>query len=300
MTPLLESRRVRLPVLLLALLVLPTSVAQSPGSASLTVFTEDPGRAFTPGALEPVTVVVTYSPGQLGRPTPAPTPDRPENTTPTRITFTAKQQPSWVSEVSFDPPEVFIDVPYHNATVASYSRRVNAILRVVPDAPALERESFVVTASAESNGNIPAMTADSAELKLRATVVGILNVSAPESVVLPGGRWTTIVYTVRNEGNSEIVAKLNVTVRPENSQVEFPDTLQLARGETREVEVRVRTPWTAAEFGSLELEATPIVDAEGGTPARREVQVRGESAVPAGALLPLAALAMVALLARRR
>lgn len=287
----------RAPLALAALLLLavPAACAQGPGASALTVFVEDPGRAFTPGALEAVTVQVTYSPGQFGRPAPAPTEDRPENTTPTRITFTAKQQPSWVSEVTFDPEEVFIEVPYHNATVANYARRVTALLRVTQDAPAIERESFVVTASSEPNGNIPAMTADSPDLKFRATTVGVLNVSAPDTVVLPGGRWTSVVYTVRNDGNSEIVAKLNVTVRPENSQVEFPDTVQLARGEVRVIEVRIRTPWTNAEFGSLELEATPIVDSEPGTPSRKEVQVRGESAVP----FPAAVLLLAFLVAAR-
>ena len=288
--------RALLALALLALAVVPTGAAQS--QASLVVFIEDPGGAFAPGSIQPVPVQVTYAPGTFGRPTPSPTQDRPENTTPTRITFTAKQQPSWVTEVTFDPPEVFIDIPVHNVTVASYARRVNAMLRIAPDAPALEREPLVVTASAEANGNIPAMSQDSSEVRFRVGIVVKLNVTGPDTAVLPGGRWTDVLYTVRNEGNSEIVAKLNVTVRPENSQVEFPETVQLARGASQDVEVRIRTPWTNAEFGSLELEATPIVDSEPGTPARKEVQVRGESAVPFPAVGLLLALLVAARLRR--
>ncbi|HUR69028.1 MAG TPA: hypothetical protein VM370_07250 [Candidatus Thermoplasmatota archaeon] len=284
------------PFLMLALLAMPSAAAQLPGvgvvAATLNVFVEDPGRAFIPGTNETVVVIVNYAPQQGGRPAPAPTAEEPENTTPTHIAFAPKTQPAWISSVTFEPPEVFINMKLENATKPTYSARVNAILAVAPDAPALQRESFVVTATADPNGNIQGASQDSPDLKLRATTVGKLNVSADPMLVIHGGRWTTIPYTVRNDGNSPIVAKINVTVRPELSQVEFTDTLELAAGETKIVEVRVRTPWTNAEFGELELEATPIVDGEPGTASRALVEVRGESAVPGawGALAVLGAL----------
>lgn len=263
----------------------------------LAVFVEDPGRAFVPGAEEPVTVVVNYAPGNGARPTPAPTAEKPEATQPTRVLLAVKQQPSWVESVRLEPAEVVLEMPAESVT-GSYRGSAIAYLLVKPDAPALEREAFLVEATAQPNGNIAGKTAVSPEVKLRATTVGLLNVTAEPASIVPGGRWTVVPFEVRNEGNSAIVAKLNVTVRPENSQVEFPETIELARGEARQVDVRIRTPWTAAETGSLELEAVPLVDGEEATPARAEVLVRGQSAVPGA---PVAALVLaLALVARLR
>lgn len=287
-------------LVLLAILLAPTALGQlAVIPVTLTVFIEDPGRAFIPGANESVTVVVNYAPAQGGRPAPAPSADRPEDTMPTRVTFTPKSTPSWITSVTFDPPEVLIYMGV-NRSGGSQGGRTQAILAIAPDAPALERELFTVTATAEPNGNIVGATSESGELKFRATTIGKLNVTAEPVAIIPGGRWTTIPFTIRNEGNSEIVAKVNVTTRPENSQVEFPTTLQLKRDEIRTIEVRLRTPWTGAEFGTLELQAAPILDGEEGPASRAEVDIRGESAVPAtGVPALLAGLAALALLARR-
>ena len=295
--------------LILVLLAAPPALAQVEiVEPQLGVFASDPGRAFVPGTAERVEVVVTYGPGErgMGRQTPAPTPERPEDVRPTRIVLTATTTPSWITNVTFLPSELFVKLQPENGT-RGVTITVPALLNVSPDAPALLREDFAVTATAEPNGNMAGAAATSAPLKLRATTLGVLNVTAQPMAVIPGGRWTVIEFAVRNDGNSDIVAKLNVTVRPENSQVSFRprdadvppgrtlDTLTIPRGETRMVEVRLRTPWTNAEFGPLELEATPIVEGEEGTPARAEVEVRGQSAAPApgaawlvGALLLLA------------
>lgn len=287
------------PLVLLALAALTPLAGAQLGlvQPTLSVFVEDPGRAFTPGALEPLTIVVSYNPSQQGRPTPQPTADRPENSQPTRITLSVKAQPTWVANVTFDPPEILVAMGIEN-TSSSFVHRALAHLGVAPDAPALQREAFIVTATAEPNGNIQGATEDSPELKLRAIMVGKLNVSGEPERVIPGGRWASVPFTVRNEGNSAVVAKVNVTVRPENSQVEFRDTLELARGESKLVEVRVRTPWTNAELGTLELEAAPIVDGEAVNPARFEVALRGQSAVPGLAAGPL--LALLLAIAMRR
>jgi hypothetical protein len=299
--------RARIPrVRLAALLALATlaPLAFSPGALAqaeptLVVYWEDPGSALMPGTEEAVQVRLNYQPGTGGRPAPTPTPDRPEQTQPTRVVITAKQIPSWVTAVRFDPPDLFIQMPFQNLSTAYRSEAI-AYLTVAPDAPALVREVFLITASAEANGNIPAMTAESPpDTRLRAQTLGKVNVTADEVAIVPGGRWTTIPFTVRNEGNSEILAKINVTVRPENSQVEFVDTLQLAHGATQVVEVRLRTPWTNAELGTLELEAVPIVDGEAVAGSRAEVLVRGQSAVPFPGAGALVALVAVLALARR-
>lgn len=286
---------------ILVVLVAPSALAQlALIQPTISVFATDPGKAFTPGAREPVVVVVTYQPGNGGRPTPAPTPDRPEGTAPTRVTLAAKTLPSWVTDITFDPPEILIRMGIENSTRATYSEPATAYLNISPDAPALQREDLVVTATAEPNGNLQGRSAESPPLKLRATTIGKLNVSAEASAPIAGGRWSDVTFQVRNEGNSDIVAKINVTVRPESSQVEFTDTLQLKRGETLPAVVRIRTPWTNAEFGTLELEATPIVEGEEGNAARAEVDVRGASAVPGAPVGALLALLVLAAIARRR
>lgn len=306
---------VRLPfVVLAALLVAPGALAQLPVSPlpppQLTVTANDPGGGgLLPGALTEILVVVNYNPGQSGRPAPAPTAERPEATQPTRITLNASAVPSWVTNVSFDPPELLIYVGVENSSQGtSHRREVIARVNLSADAPAEQREPFVVTASAEPNGNIAGVTAQSQELRLYPRAVGAANVTGAERLVIPGGRWVVVEYTVRNDGNSPIVMRLNVTVRPENSIVSFfpqgmrscedersIESMQLESGAAGIVEVCVRTPWTAAEFGALELEATPIVDGEAATPARWSTDIVGESAVPQAGGLPLAlAIALAA------
>lgn len=291
-----DGRSVRLALLLVLVAFAPLAWAQSAPQTTVGVFTNDPGRAFTPGAEEAVEVVVNYQPANWQRPAPAPSAERPEDVVPTRILLEVKAMPSWVTGVRIEPQEVLAKVQF-NDVAKQYRYVALAYLNVSPDAPALQREELIVTATAEPNGALNGASAESAPLMLRATTVGKLNVTADEMAVLPGGRWTAVPFTVRNDGNSDIVAKLNVTVRPENSQVEFVETLQLKRNETQVVEVRIRTPWTNAELGSLELEAVPIVDGEEAVAARAEVQVRGQSAVPAA---PAALAVLLALALRRR
>lgn len=287
----------RLPlVALVALLAAPSALGQfGLVPSSLGVSASDPGGGgLMPGAITQVGVAVNYDVPRQGRPAPAPTFERPEGTAPTRITLAANAVPSWVTNVTFDPPEFYVYVDVGNATTTSYRRTSIAHLNLSPDAPAQQREPFIVTATAEPNGNIAGATADSPELRLYARVVGVANVSGPERVVLPGGRWSSVEFNVRNDGNAPILMKINVTVRPENSQVEFEDTLQLDANASTMVPVRVRTPWNAAEFGTLELEATPIVDGEAATPSRATVDVLGESAVPGVPVWGLLALLALA------
>ena len=41
-------------------------------------------------------------------------------------------------------------------------------------------------------------------------------------MIVPGGRWTDVPFTVKNLGNGETKMKLNVTARPQDSQVDYP------------------------------------------------------------------------------
>lgn len=294
-----ESMRL---LVLAAILLAPTSLAQVPGGPleppQLTIFVNDPGgTGVVPGTIAILDLVVTYNPPQSARPAPTPSAERPEDMQPTRITLAVASMPSWFDNVTFVPPELLVRMDGPQVS-GSRTLNVRAYANISPHAPANDRQGFVVTATAEPNGAIKGQTAASPDdFRIRARIIGDLNVTAEPSLIVPGGRWTTIPVTVRNDGNSPIVAKINVTVRPENSQVEFLGTLQLADNETKVIDVRLRVPWTNAEFGILEVEAVPIVDGEEGDAARAEIAVRGESAVPFPT--PLLVLAMLGALAFR-
>lgn len=293
-----------LPALVLAALLAPAALAQLPVGGgpvqSLTsVSVDDPGRALQPGKFELVLVIVNYRWNAGGTPAPGPDPSRAENDTqPTRVTLAVKQLPSWVANATFDPPELLMivepPVPGNSGTASSV---VDLVLGIAPDAPALQREEIVVTATAEPNGNIAGSSGESPPVKLRGAVIAKLNVTSEPSKIVPGGRWTPMPFTVRNVGNTELKVKLNVTARPQDSQVEYPETVTLPRNGSAVVEVRLRVPWTGAETGIVELEATPLTEDESGTPARASIEVLGQSAVPVPG--PLLALLAAWLLAKR-
>lgn len=288
-------------VALVATVAMPPASAQlpagpSPGQTTLIVSLLDPGFGFPPGGSGDVQVLVTYQWPNGAAPQPSPTPEVAENTTPTEITLTAKQLPSWVESATFVPEKLYAKIPLDKqATASSTSLAANVTLKIRPDAPALTREDLVVAGDSSANGNLAAAHGESAPIKLRVAPVGKVNVTSAPQAIIPGGRWTTITYQVKNEGNTDLVAKLNVTVKPENSEVEFPKSLTLAKNSTVPVEVRIRTPWTNAELGTLTLEAIPIVDGTDGKTSSFDVDVRGESAVPF--LGPVGLLSLVGLLA---
>lgn len=291
-------------LLLALLLVVPLFVGPAHAQAgvvdaTLGLAVEDPGRAFVPGTNASVTVLVNYAvrPGA----TPAPDPSAPNQTASTRVTLAVKQLPSWGANATIEPSELLIELPPQSGVGGNYARRVTVTFLVLPDAPALKREDIVVEGVASQNGNIKEARGESAPVKLRADVVGLVNVTAEPFVVVPGGRWTTVPFTVRNDGNAELPIRLNVTTRPENSQVEFPTEIRLAPGASEVVEVRVRTPWTNAEIGELELEALPLLEDDDGKPSSHIVEVAGTSAMP-GPSTPavLVAMLVVCLALRRR
>lgn len=284
---------------LLVLLLLPPAHAQTGVvPPQLAVAVEDPGRAFPPGGEGAVNVLVNYNPGSGAMPAPSPS-EQYNFTEPTRITFSVKQLPSWVVSARFEPEELVLEVPV--PATRTLSRYVQLVLNVSADAPALQREDVVVVAEAHPNGNIAGRSAESPPIKLRPAAVSLVNVTA-ESVdlVVPGGRWVSVPYLVRNDGNGPVNVTLNVTLRPEDSQVEFEPQISLARNETRVVEVRLRLPWTYGAPGTLTLEAVPLTDNDDGRPATADVEVNGQSAVPAPPLGLLAVLAVVAARLRRR
>lgn len=276
--------------------------AQAPVvGATLGLAVEDPGRAFPPGQNASVTLLVNYAVQPGAQPTPDPGQERYNFTSPTRVTLSVKQLPSWASDAVIEPAELLIEVPAQAAAGGNYARRATVTFAVAEDAPALQREEIIVEGVAAPNGNIREARGESAPVKLRAAVVGLLNVTSEEFIVIPGGRWTTIPFTVRNDGNHAVPVALNVTTRPENSQVEFPREIRLEPGASEVVEVRLRTPWTNAEIGELQLEAVPILEDEDGRPSSSVVEITGTSAVPGpSAPLLLGAVAGAWLLARRR
>lgn len=291
---------------LLALLVLAPALAslaaaQGPGTfASLTVAVEDPGRAFSPGRNESLNVLINYNVHPGGAPAPGPNPTEEGNETqPTRVTLSAKAIPSWVENVTFDPPVVEIKIPFGHVS-GTIPALATAIVLVKPDAPALQREEFVVEAVAAQNGNLQEARAESAAIKLRAAFVARVNVTTEPSIIVPGGRWTDITFHVVNQGNAETKVELNVTARPQESEVDYPKSVTLPVRGAQDVVVRLRLPWTYAEGGIVELEAIPLTDDDEGKPARAETEIFGQSAVPAPPLAVALALVAGLALSRRR
>lgn len=288
-------------LVLLAVLLAPASLAQGTlpagASPSLSVAVEDPGRSLAPGKTDSLVVLINYNVPLGGHPAPGSDPTSTANDTrPTRITLATKAVPSWIESVSFEPPIVEIKMPAGTAA-GSQSARAVAIIHVKPDAPALQREEFIITGTAEPNGNIAGKTSESPSINLRATFVAKVNLTAPEALVVPGGRWHDMPFTITNLGNAETKVRLNVTARPQDSQVEFPQSIVLPLGATQEVVVRLRVPWTYGERGIVELEATPLTDQDEGRPAKLDIEVHGQSAVPTA---PLVVAIGFALFLRRR
>ena len=287
-------------LLLLALLA-PPAAAQVPADAvvrsQLSVSVEDPGRALQPGKMEAIVVLLSYSWSTGAQPGLGSDPTKEENASQrTRVHLAVKQQPSWVANATFEQETVELAV--NGPASGTSAAVVNLILGIDPRAPALQREEIVVTATADPNGNLGSASGESPPVKLRAAIVAKLNLTAEAAQVVPGGRWTVMPFTLRNDGNTELKVKLNVTARPQDSQVEYPESVTLARDQQQVVEVRLRVPWTGAETGIVELEAVPLLDDEDGRPARASIEVLGQSAVPAAG--PLVALLAALLLARRR
>ena len=297
-------RPVRVP--LLALLVLaPALVAHAPAASAqvglidsqLSVSVLDPGgTGLPPGGESPVLVTITYNAG-VGRQTaidPA-----TGNPVPTQVRFEIVRKPSWVNATRFEPAVANVTLP----TSGNGAGNTTLFLSVAADAPARVREELVVKATAEPNGNVRGSTAESAPIKLRARVITRVNITAgtESPVFLQGGRWSYVPFVVRNDGNDEMTAILNVTTRPEDSQIELENkTLILPRGGSATVEVGIRMPWTAGSLGTLELEAQPLAEDEEPRAGRAAVDVNAASAVPGpSAALALACVAALAL-ARRR
>src|SRR5581483_7979813 len=270
--------------LALALLALPLAAAQAnlPIQAQVTGFMDDPGHPLQPGANETVEMTVNYQAGPASLPGPQPDNNDPTSSGPmlTHITYRAKQVPTWVENLTFDPPEVYAN-----------------------DTPGGNHQNLSVDLIADPNGPTPGATGTTSEIALRPGAVPKVNVTkdAQGQAILKGGSWQPVRFHVTNVGNGQITARLNVTVRPQDSIVDFPATLTLDPGQTLPVDVMLRLPWTYGESGALELEATPLgAGDEEGKPAHADVDIAGQSAVPAlEPLVAVAAVGMLALLRRR-
>ncbi|GEM_PF-5087912 len=290
--------------LALALLALPLAAAQAnlPIQAQVTGFMDDPGHPLQPGANETVEMTVNYQAGPASLPGPQPDNNDPTSSGPmlTHITYRAKQVPTWVENLTFDPPEVYAnDTP----GMQQEPHHVHVILRIAKNAPAGNHQNLSVDLIADPNGPTPGATGTTSEIALRPGAVPKVNVTkdAQGQAILKGGSWQPVRFHVTNVGNGQITARLNVTVRPQDSIVDFPATLTLDPGQTLPVDVMLRLPWTYGESGALELEATPLgAGDEEGKPAHADVDIAGQSAVPAlEPLVAVAAVGMLALLRRR-
>lgn len=297
------TMRALVAVLLLVPLVavsLPAAEAQNGPTAQIALTVVDPAQAFLPGSEARLDVYGRYI---VRNAAGEPLADLEGNgQRPTRIAFVVKQMPSWVVGAVVEPPELLVDPPVPGASNGQSSfGGVVVRLNVSHEAPALQREDIIVEAIAEENGAIPEARGESPSIKLRAAEVAVANVTGPESPhVIDGGRWNTVTFTVRNDGNKDTKFLLNVTVRPEFSEVEFPQEIELAVDESQPVEVRVRTPWTERETGTLQLEATPLMEDDEGPSSSYAIDVVGESAVPSAPALLLVALALLAARGLRR
>lgn len=271
-------------LLLAALALLPHAQAQA--TATLSFSLTDPGLSVPPNGTIAVPLSGTYTVGPGGRPSPDPNdPDTLSNKT--RVVFAVDKMPDWASDVRVDPPELWLHVPLagvsgstNAASVVPFRASVHVTAK--PDAPALVRGNVTVSATAQENGNIPSAThAYSLPLKpaLVAKVEVVPQVESP--FLISGGTWAALPFRIDNVGNEEeTLVALNVTVRPERSEIEFPKEVRIPRGASQTVEVRVRTPWTERETGTIELEATPIVETDDAPSATATVDVVGQSAVP--------------------
>lgn len=293
----------RLGFLLLASLLASVASAQNPApnAPTLQIYVEDPGDIFVPGANATTLAHLTYTWPAGSAPQPHVDQADPTSSSfePTAITFAPVAKPSWADNVSFDPPVVFVEFGKGGDQA---SKTVKVILHVARDAEAGKREPLTIKATAAPNGGVAGAEAVSPENTFRPGTVPRVSVAPAKNgtAVLPGGRAVPVAFVVTNTGNGEVTAKLNVTVRPEDSMVEFPPTVTLARNASATIDVMLTLPWTYGEAGELTLEATPVAgDAEGKT-ATASLEIDGQSAIPG--LEPLAVLALVGLLAllRRR
>jgi hypothetical protein len=269
-------------------------------NSTLSVSVDDPGRALQPGKNETFDVRVTYSPQAGAQPGPGtdPDPTSENGTKRTKVSFAVKTSPSWLSNATFDPPALEFAVQTGGGGVTRFAKLT---VHVAAKAPALQKELLVITASAEPNGNVKGAAQDSPEIKVKPAFVPKINITAPPSMFVPGGRWTDMPFTMKNLGNGETKVKLNVTARPQDSQVDYPQTMTVPLDGTVTAIVRLRIPWTYGESGALELEALPLTEDDTGRPAHVGIEVDGESAVPdVGAPLLLALVAALAWGARGR
>lgn len=293
--------------LLAAAGAVPAALAQEQlGTTTISINIVDPARPLQPGATE----VLVLSPVVYRTPQSAvgePDPDNQQNfTRPTRITFAVAQKPDWVLDAQVVPSEVFVIPPnqFDGRTSVDLVGLV-VVLNVSPDAGAGSRQPLVVEGTAEQNGQIPAKTQRSSEMPLRVALVADVEVTSPlaSPFVLKGGEWTKVPFEVRNLGNDDLTVVLNVTLKPELSEVRVPSAMQvlIPRNGTHLVEVEIRTPWTERERGTLELEARPLLEDSEGTAERHSLEVEGASAAPGPGLLPVALLlAGLAVALRRR
>lgn len=285
----------KLPLVLLlaalgAVLLPPPAEAQlGVREPTLTVSVTDPGEDLVPTRPTSLEIRVRYAfpPGSF-------------TNEPVTVTLEVVRTPPWATP-KLD--QTVIEIPLDAAEFGpggDEERIVLANLTLDPAAPARTREGFVVKATSRATGNLAAAENVSPEVNLQAAFIGLLDVAAPDRAVVPGGRATRVTFTVTNAGNGDTPVGFKVTTQPRNSIVEAPGRIDVPRGESRTVDVTIRVPWTTPERGLLVLQATPERAGADAKPFVGQVAIDGRAAIPAGGLVAVAALAAVAVLARRR
>ncbi|MHB8604497.1 MAG: hypothetical protein ACYDCK_04510 [Thermoplasmatota archaeon] len=222
------------------------------------------------------TPIVTFTPDTLGTQVPPPTPPIPPTGPPT-------------------PPSPFVNG-------GAYERAVPVNVTLFPGAPADTKGNFSINASAKPSGNLAGAATVSPEISLKAAWLPSLNVTAPAGPLhVSGGRAYPLTFHVLNDGNAVVLVTLTVSGKPQYAQVNSLANLTAFKpGQSADVTVWLRTPWTQTQRGLVELEATPIHVKDLGQPDRASVDVEGASVVPATPLFaPVALLGVVALVARR-
>jgi hypothetical protein len=281
---------------------------QQANAAQVSGFLEDPGHPLGPGANETIVLRIHYvwSEASVAQPNPDSGDLTNSSTAPTKITYVPKAIPTWIDNVSFDPPVTWAPSTANGAPLApgaSEELKVNVILHVKPGAPALNHQNLTISLHADANGATGAADGTTTELMLRPADNPAIKIEPKggNTTAVKGGRGVPITFLVHNVGNDETTVQLNVSTRPQDSIVDFPPVVTLRPGETQPVDVVLRVPWTYGEEGSLELSGTPVSGDATGAVAKATVDVVGQSAVPSvEPLLLLTGIGLLALFHRRR
>ncbi len=281
-------------LLLVTILIIPPSMAQVPNQSTVetttTVRVFDPGDPLPPGRTSVLVVAVRYQYGQGA-----------QADEPTEVTLEVTDVPPW-ADAELRNTTLSYPVPATSATSGrTDERRVELNLTLDPGAPAFQPGDVTVRAEAEENGNLAA-SEDQDTQPVEPDFDARLTATAPESLVVAGGRDHGLTLTVENSANAPTRVIPRVQAQPENSLVTLPAPFNLGDGSSNgtlpassTTTVHLRTPWTSGEEGTLTLELQPVHadrDDALGRVRTVSVEIQGQSVVPAPHMTLLLALGL--------